>query len=147
MTLRLHGNTKGKIHYCGPSAISAVTGVSITWIEETAAFLHNVRNPYGRTRTARGIKGMYEQEVIATLHHLGFDVIQHPLAPRTTFGQWLRKRDGEMRRAKCIVLVTGHYLAVHGLEVFCSNQGPKTEASTRYKRSRVQRVFEVRKRT
>lgn len=143
MALERVGGTKGGRHYCGPSAISAVTGVNVEVIEDLVARLRNA-DPYRNRRvTAKGIKAMGAGEVREVVRTLGFQLIIHDVAYRTTFAKWLRER-GELRRAKCIVLVTGHFIAAHGMDVYCSAQGKTTEAKTRYKKSRVQRVYEIR---
>lgn len=100
--------------WCGPAAISAVTGLDY---EVIAAAINNDRNRMPKA----AIKGAYLHELQRALTALGFRtrIVDFPWRPgrSLTLGQWIRSQDLATRAAKHIVLVTGHFVAVHNVTV------------------------------
>jgi hypothetical protein len=94
--------------YCGPAAISALTGVTT---DEAALMLRHVS---GR----RAIKGCRKEHVIEALRMLGLTVtrvyIRKNGDPCPTVKQWARRRTGfvKPRNTDLLVGVTGHFIAV-----------------------------------
>jgi len=126
--------------YCGPTAISAVSGEPISKIHK---MLRRARKEWGGwVKDDRGrrlpIKGVYNSEMLKVMKRLGYKAIPH-VEHGMTFREFLDDR-GHM--GPFIVNVTGHYIAVsHGM--LCDNSTktpiPVSEYSGRNKR--VQRFW------
>lgn len=111
--LKLH-KPHGKNRYCGPAAISAVTGVST---DEAAAV---TRMLTGR----RSVKGMHDGEMVRALQALGCRVEEVGRAVRETqrsgktrrltLQEWLDRRAERERKSLMVAIVTGHFVAVKG---------------------------------
>lgn len=114
MKQRLH-KPHGKNHYCGPTALSAITGLSRDDIAAMA------RQHSGR----RAIKGMFDGEAFAVIRQLGGSVrvARDYRGERETLAQWLDRRPDYLRDQVLLVAVTGHYVAVLRDIVVCSMQG------------------------
>jgi predicted phosphoadenosine phosphosulfate sulfurtransferase len=144
--LTLVGATSDHQHWCGPTAISVVTGVPVTVVEHVFANYRNQDPERTRKVTERGVRGVHFHEMRYVLNNLGFKIIDVPLRPSwKSFGQWLKARSGEARRHTYIVTAKNHFLVVRGLEIYCSMQKHTTEARTRYKRAKLQRLWRIEK--
>lgn len=96
--------------YCGPFAISVITGAGFEQVR-------SVSNSVANRPLNQGICGMSEWNVLKALQELGFWTQlaykwhNKDYQKKLTFKEWL-KRD----RADCIYLVvlTGHYVVVKG---------------------------------
>lgn len=121
--------------YCGPTAISCVTGTPIPLVEEMLA------KQRGRG-TASGSQGMHNFELRKLLGELGWRVHQKNILCGT-FHQWLKNRTDKERMSTMIVCTSNHYLTVRGAEIYCSTQGLTSERRTKYKKAKLEAVFEV----
>jgi hypothetical protein len=130
--------------YCGPTAISAVTGEPISRIRELA---QNYRGPKSNGH-ARAIMGMSNKELLSVMAQLGWRVVQssgdtdnrncHPMdvfrlddfLDAVQLGKHGGDSDGPY-----IVNVTGHYYAVGWGEI-CDNNFKLPMPIHKFKRGR-----------
>lgn len=122
--------------WCGPAAIAAVADVSY---ETAAAAINEVR---GRAPTA-AIKGARIDELATALRRLGvschWEYVLHG-----SLRQWASDRDAALYATKCIVLVTRHFIAVHGSEVVDSQRlGKHSLADCGHRRKHVRAVLRI----
>jgi len=134
---RLH-KPHGKNKFCGPTALSALTGISK---DDIAAI---VREYSGR----RAVMGMHNHEAFEVVNQLkgsmGTMAIGKP-GGRTTLAQWMAGRTDAQRAMLTLVNVTDHYVAVLGDNVVCSLQrGEKLNiASARCRNFRFVRAWHI----
>lgn len=105
------GCPKGRVQWCGPSAISAITGVDyLTAVER----LKEERMHRGHSGERLIIKGVSHSLMLATLRRMGYDA--RPLFPAEgeTFAAWLRGRSAEVRQSVVLVNAGHHYLVAQG---------------------------------
>lgn len=139
-------------HYCGATAISAVTGMPITRVEDFV-LAHRTRVPKParkglRNKLAR-VTTMWSSEiepVCASIGACAYDVAL-PIWRRgicaPTFTTWLRlHRDPKLTY---IVLITGHYVAVCGDELVdtLNRQPVSLKTFRKYNRARVRAAWRV----
>lgn len=119
----------GDNSYCGPGAISLVTG------ESTDDIARRVREFSGR----KAIKGMWPMEVVKVLHQLGYEAKYFSIcANKPTLAQWCRARSPELKQTMCIVFITGHFICVRGI-MAADNEHPTPDFIKKfpYRRCRV----------
>lgn len=106
---RLLSAPHGRNVWCGPAALSALTGCST----DLAALLV-AQERYGTdcARRIRGVRGTYTAEICRALGRLGWDAVSNtfPSCDRESLASWLRRIRGD-RRAK-IVSAAHHWMAV-----------------------------------
>lgn len=128
---------KGGNRFCGPSALSALTGLDT----DTAAAL--LRHWTGR----RQITGLAQHHMYDALLALGFDPVQHHVKGKPTLAAWLKANIEHRTPGRVFLIVAGnHYQLVEGRRYVC---GITTEiVSVRddkvKRRARVTSVYEVR---
>lgn len=114
--LSLH-EPHGKNRYCGPAAISAITGISTDDAAAVVRHLHPGRGP---------VKGMHNSELVGALEKLGARVVQvhgfTPRAPKPTLKHFIEGRIESLQKAYLVINVTNHYVAMRGELVTCSLQ-------------------------
>lgn len=110
----------GRRHFCGPTAIAAITGATFPEIYKKirrvrsgqlkAMYGYAVKDA-GRDTAGRKtpIKGMRNDELLIVMQRMGFKMKQGFQAKRMTLGQLLEDR-GHL--GPMIVNVTHHYIAV-----------------------------------
>jgi len=104
---------KLRAKWCGPSALSAVTGLST---EECCAAINKLRGqkPYYQTQ------GVYWNEMTRALDAIGFSVKgQSPKTLRCQAGgktlrRFLEARSASQMESRMIVMIKGHYLSLEG---------------------------------
>ena len=105
----------GRQQWCGPTSLSALTGLSYM---DSVAVLKSVRLTRGAYNPI--IKGTSTTTMVEALRQLGFITRPTPVlksktsAQTETFAAFLRRREGEMMRTPLLVAVTRHYLVVEG---------------------------------
>lgn len=135
--LQLH-KPHGANRYCGPTALSAITGLSRDDIAALA------RRFSGRP----AIKGMQHDEAKAVIAQLGGTMelvgIGSP-AQKQTLAEWMEQRSTKARTSYLLVSVTEHYVAVLRDTVLCSLQGgePAHILSARCRNHRFKRAWIV----
>jgi len=147
---RLHAVTHrkdlGHNRYCGPGAVSIVTGrtaeCAVRWMLLARGYEPGDRNG--------GIKGSWAREVGVALHSLGYTLGmgRSTSSPRPTLARWLRERTPEQRRRTYLVSAGSHFLVVRGNKVACSITGePVNLRAYPHRRYRVRTVYPVTLRT
>lgn len=111
--------------YCGPTAIAALTGIDPATVE-TAFVRYRLSHPKPKPRgTAQRVKTVWSDEVEGVLALLGWRAasydIPHGMVRRRgraavgliTFATWYRGRKRANDQARYLVLVNGHFVAMH----------------------------------
>jgi len=138
-----HGTTKAdKNRYCGPSVISAVTGMTTG---EAARLLRHVG---GR----KCIKGSYTSEVTGALSMCGIKSTYQNFGLKLgrskgpTLAAWLRHTVKERTAKRVFLIVAGwHYQVVQGRRIVCGILGEPTSIRDKKvkRRARVANVYEL----
>lgn len=134
--------------FCGPMAVAAITGEPVSRVRDAFRLVR-----YGASWTSRRrsppIMGTHAHETERVLRLFGYVGAWHEVAGRPTLAAYLDDRTGEQRTHPCVVIVTGHCVAVSGW-VFCDtfSKGRVVDADTAPgRRKRVQKVFVITGRT
>lgn len=102
--------SRRKRMWCGPSAIGALTGVSIEcatdWIKECRG------RPVDRKGREIGVKGVGIGIVHDVLWNLGYDCRLQYVDKHTTLARFLRERTAEMYAKAFLIGAGGHWLTV-----------------------------------
>jgi len=88
----------GKNQFCGPSVMSAITGLST---DEAATVISSIT---GRTKVA----GVYQSDLIKAFEKLGYKCSRIKLVGRTLFGALMNLTDDGMY----VLMVPGHYITI-----------------------------------
>lgn len=139
--LCLYAAPGNETHFCGPTAIAAITGLPIAFIEQQVLIYRRNNPPPKRTRTPKGVvvKGMWWSEVLPVMDMLGW---RASFAWRAqwrrecvTFAQWrVRYAHG----GPYIVNTTRHAIAVsQGKLVDPQNRTPINARDFQHPRARV----------
>lgn len=138
-----HPKTDTSRTWCGPSAISAITGWSV---DEAARWLWQRR---GKKGTPKGVRGTYPSEVCACLGAAGFGTLRIRTRrlghdDRPTLAEWMRKRGPELRKATVLLSVGHHWVVVRGRKFVDSHTlEPVSIRKAPHRRSRVKYAFVV----
>ena len=131
---------KGRKMYCGPTAICALTGLDpITVLDACYEAAHGELG-FGERR--KPLRGMFLRQVREVLEGFGYAVVQDDFNyHRPTLAKFLAGRTPEERKAKLLINVTGHFVAVEGAR-FCDTANdrqviPLAKAPGRRKRVRA----------
>ena len=130
--------------YCGPYAISAITGKTIDAVEDA---LNKRRGHPPGTR----VKTTWSQENKYIVRNLGFNATtvfknRGPNRCGPTFATWLRERKGPDMQHSYLVLVTKHWVAVKGRKMIDTFTGtPVFIGKAPHRRKRVQVVIRIEK--
>jgi hypothetical protein len=143
-------NDTGRIAFCGPIVLSAITGYSVSKVEdEIRAF----RDPNLETKTV--IRGTYAEEVAAALAHFGYEMVVKESfmhlsrKERPSLWTWMQKpRNAWVHYVLAIHKgKEGHWILIKGVK-HCDTY---TEGRWQFvcdgphKGCRIMEVFEVRK--
>ena len=139
--MKLHPVTDGpnKNRYCGPSALSAITGLLT---DDTARHLRRVTGK-------RAIRGTHNWAMLRVLRQLGYRaclVCAPTRDERPTLTSWLRESKGMRTGGRVFLVVAGHHYQVISGRRFVDSKtrqivGIKHEKVKR--RARVARVWEI----
>jgi len=126
---------KELIKWCGPYVIASITGCTRAKADVLIQRQRHNRNPVTYT---------YPGEVRGALQKLGWRTCngQH-YQGRITLARWLEKRRDPTRLY--LVMVTGHWLVVHGRRIGCSGVGVTNPEDYPRRRRRVSSVYIVTK--
>jgi hypothetical protein len=134
---KLHSTEAQQRYYCGPTAISAVTGVLCQDIEKVVV-LHRKYHPVPKEKKRRQlpdtlVRGMRGHEIAPVLKALGWNVVEHTSfsagfgpgsAQFPTFNTWYNLHHDPTNAGAYIVFVgsksgqrDGHFIAVAGGEM------------------------------
>ncbi len=143
-------NDTGRVAFCGPFVLSAITGYSISKVEdEIRAFreLPPERKPV--------VKGTYAEEVAAALAHFGYRMdlkasfMHLPRKQRPSVWSWMQKPRNAW--AHYILAVhkgkEGHWILIKGVKLCDTYSEGKWQfvCDGPHKGARIMEIFEVRK--
>jgi hypothetical protein len=143
-------NDTGRIAFCGPVVLSAITGYSVSKVEdEIRAF----RNPESERRPI--VRGTYTEEVAAALAHFGYTMeikesyMGRPRKERPSLWSWMQKPRNAW--AHYILAVhkgkEGHWVLIKGVKLCDTYSEGRWQfvCDGPHKGARIMEVFEVRK--
>ena len=131
-----------KNRYCGPSAISAITGMN------TGEAARMIRHVSGR----KSVKGSADWEVREVLERCGIRSVRENFGLKLgrskgpTLAAWLRHTKKERTAKRVFLIVAGwHYQLVQGRRIVCGILGEPTSVRDKRvkRRARVAEVFEL----
>lgn len=137
---------KGRSKWCGPTALSALTGIGFM---DSIAVLKFVRMTRGAVNPI--IKGVTTSTMCEALAKLGYICV--PVKIRKgengaeTFAAFLRRREGHLMKSPLLITVTGHYLAACGRKAIDSKTPggePVFISQIGSRRARMTHAWEVR---
>jgi hypothetical protein len=105
---------KGHNRYCGPAALSIITGIDTAEASAVIRFVNKKRS----------VQGTYDWEIIKSLNLLGYNVASaaklNPLTPKAnpTLAGWL-KSDGRDGKTLYLVAAGHHWMVVQGRRYCC----------------------------
>lgn len=126
--------------WCGPSALSIITGRTVNYCAQLIADERNRHsNWYKGKGTSKQVKGTYNSEIRAALKTMGFEMVQVSIpmhhhrhqvmsinpAPfvMPTLHRYMRERGGEQWKGVMLINVTDHYVVAHRDQI-CDNRTP-----------------------
>jgi hypothetical protein len=143
-------NDTGRIAFCGPIVLSAITGYSVSKVEdEIRAF----RNPELEARPI--VRGTYAEEVAAALAHFGYSMdlkesyMGRPRKERPSLWTWMQKpRNAWVHYVLAIHKgKEGHWVLIKGVKLCDTYSEGRWQfvCDGPHKGARIMEVFEVRK--
>ena len=143
-------NDTGRIAFCGPIVLSAITGYSVSKVEdEIRAF----RNPESERRSI--VKGTYAEEVAAALAHFGYSMdlkesyMSRPRKERPSLWTWMQKpRNAWVHYILAIHKgKEGHWVLIKGVKLCDTYSEGRWQfvCDGPHKGARIMEVFEARK--
>lgn len=138
-----HGTVRAdRNRYCGPSAISAITGIC------TGDAARRIRENTGRkmitgTHPREVIQVLNQYDITATPHTIGFN-LNRTTGP--TLAAWLRATVKERTADRVFLIVSGwHWQLVQGRRYVCGLTGDVVSIKSKAvrRRARVANVFEL----
>ena len=143
-------NDTGRIAFCGPIVLSAITGYSVSKVEdEIRAF----RNPASGSRPV--VRGTHAEEVAAALAHFGYNTelkesyMSRPRKERPSLWSWMQKP----RNAWCHYILAihkgkeGHWVLIKCVKLCDTYSEGRWQfvCDGPHKGARIMEVFEVKK--
>jgi hypothetical protein len=156
-------NRKGRIAtdkrgYCGPTAITVLTGRSMKRVEKDLIDQHN-KSKYGSRKPIDAIKGLSKAKMTGYLKFnckLTVDKIfqgdelwpmYHKKKPVKTAGQWAKATYGKRGRDFFLMVVGGryrqHYIVIKGLRKWCSFEKPEGVSIKQWKHFKGSKVHQI----
>jgi hypothetical protein len=143
--LKLHevtGLIKGRTNWCGPSALSIITGKPYS---TTLELLKEGRSP-GYKGNGPLVKGTGSWEMRRALNKLGYRVMEMSLEPDQTFAAWTRERPASEVKHMVLLVVGNHWVVVQGRKACCGIvKKPTFIRSMRKRRGRVTEAYRITK--
>jgi hypothetical protein len=144
-------NDTGRTAFCGPIVVSAITGYSVSKVEDEIRAFRNI-NPDAKPI----VKGTYTEEVAAALAHYGYSMqikdsyMNRPRKERPSLiGGWMQKPRSPWIHYVIALHVgkEGHWVVVKGVKV-CDTYSDGTwqfVCDWPHRSKRIMEVYEVRK--
>ena len=149
-------NDTGRVVFCGPIVLAAITGYSVSKVEDEIRTFRN-----GLVQRKPVVKGTCAEEVAAALAHFGYSMelkesfMHLPRKDRPSLSKWMDgRRAGRDRRktfSHYIIAVhkrnEGHWIALKGIHI-CDTYSDgrwKFFCNSQHTGARVMEVFEVRR--
>ena len=122
--------------YCGPSAISAVTGMNSG---EAARLIRSVSGQ-------RAVRGAFTTHVRRALTLCGIQSIRQRCTPKITLAAWLRESKSSRTTGRVFLVVAGnHFQLVEGRRYVCGRTRDIVSIKDKQvkRRARVEEVYEL----
>jgi hypothetical protein len=144
-------NDTGRVAFCGPTVVSAVTGYSVSKVEAEVRAFRDV--PAGKQRI---VEGTYAEEIAAALAHFGYRMelkesyMHLPRKERPSlWGSWMQRQRNPWVHYILALHVgkQGHWVAIKGVKV-CDTSSDGTwqfVCDWPHRSKRIMEVFEVRR--
>jgi hypothetical protein len=144
-------NDTGRVAFCGPIVLSAITGYSVSKVEDEIRALRDVKSG---ARPA--VKGTYAEEVAAALAHYGYAMelkesyLHLPRKERPSlWGSWMQRQRNPWVHYVLALHVgkQGHWVVIKGVKV-CDTHTDGTWAFVcdwPHRGKRIMEVYEVRR--
>ena len=144
-------NDTGRTAFCGPIVLSAITGYSVSKVENEIRAFRNI-DPNAKPI----VKGTYTEEVAAALAHYGYvmqlkeSYMNRPRKERPSlYGNWMQKPRSPWIHHVIALHVgkEGHWVVVKGVKV-CDTYSDGTwqfVCDWPHRSKRIMEVYEVRK--
>lgn len=110
--MKIHDVKVGKNRFCGPAAVSAITGRPVDEVATTFRVACDRRN----------VMGTSAWEVREVLSHYGLSLrtVPVPQSPRVTFAKWLRLNKAHRTPGRVFLIAAGHHwLVTSGRRAVC----------------------------
>lgn len=144
--------------WCGPSAMSIITGRTVNYCAKLIADDRN-RHQRWRTRyvTSKMVKGTYNDEVKRALYKMGFimDRVEIERIPgqglesqrrlMPTLHRYMRERGGPDWKAVMLVNVTNHYVVINRDIVSDNHQQDKHYTEHRWRLKKIDKAWIVKR--
>jgi hypothetical protein len=143
-------NDTGRIAFCGPVVLSAITGYSIGKVEDE---IRRFRNPTDCQRPV--VKGTHAQEVAVALAHFGYGMqlmasfLNCPRKERPTLWSWMQKPRNAW--AHYILAIhkgkEGHWVLIKGVKLCDTFSDGRWQfvCDGPHRGARIMEVYEVKK--
>jgi hypothetical protein len=143
-------NDTGRIAFCGPVVLSAITGYSIGKVEDEIRRFRDL--PDGRRAV---VKGTHAEEVAAALAHFGYGMqlmasfLNRPRKERPTLWSWMQKPRNAW--AHYILAIhkgkEGHWVLIKGVKLCDTFSDGRWQfvCDGPHRGSRIMEVYEVKK--
>ena len=151
-------NDTGRVAFCGPFVLSAITGYPVSRVEEKIRAFRgeDIHAPGGTGQLkAQAIRGTYTEEVAAALRHFGYrmDVnasfMHLPRKERPSVWTWMQKPRNAW--AHYILAIhkgkEGHWILIKGVKLCDTYSMGKWQfvCDCPHKGARIMEIFEVRR--
>lgn len=140
---------EGTTQFCGPTAIAALTGLSVEAVENAVLKHRETNKPPRGERKPKGcrVKGMWQSEFRAVVELLGFNLTCRFDATQcrrsVTLGTFAYSRIASEGKP-LLVIVTGHAVAMCGSQIIDNaHRAPTQVFRTRSARRRVVWAFTI----
>jgi hypothetical protein len=143
-------NDTGRIAFCGPVVLSAITGYSVSKVEDE---IRTFRNPHSEAKPI--VKGTYSEEVAAALAHFGYTMERKQsylhLARKERPSVWSWMQRPRNAWAHYILAIhkgkEGHWVLIKGVKLCDTYSEGKWQfvCDGPHKGARIMEVFEVKK--
>ena len=147
-------NDTGRIAFCGPVVLSAITGYSVGKVEDE---IRRFRNPTGNVTDWQRpvVKGTHAEEVVAALAHFGYGMqliasfLNRPRKERPTLWSWMQKPRNAW--AHYILAIhkgkEGHWVLIKGVKLCDTFSDGRWQfvCDGPHRGARIMEVYEVKK--
>ena len=143
-------NDTGRIAFCGPIVLSAITGHSVSKVEDEIRAFRNMQSERSSI-----VRGTYTEEVAAALVHFGYSMdlkesyMSRPRKERPSLWSWMQKPRNVW--VHYILAVhkgkEGHWVLIKGVKLCDTYSEGRWQFVCHgpHKGARIMEVFEVRK--
>lgn len=143
-------NDTGRVAFCGPCVLSAITGYSISKVEDE---IHRLREMPGGAKPV--VEGTYSEEVAGALAHFGYTMdlrssfMHLPRKERPSVWSWMQKPRNAW--AHYILAIhkgkEGHWVLIKGVKLCDTYSCGKWQfvCDGPHKGARIMEIFEVRR--